>query len=116
MHPFVVGARLVVFCQNDGGTHPIAVGTILQKVVSQCIADSIKEQLPSVFAPHRFGVELPCGGEKIEHGLRFQQILNLVHVLVSVDFFQRVQHRGPGDNCTTSQAMLRRDEQLVRPV
>ena len=86
LRPFVFGARLVALGKKDGGTRPIAVGTILRKVVSQCIADSIKDQLPESFVPHQFGVGLPGGGEDVVHGIRVMRVLHPSHVLLSVDF------------------------------
>ena len=86
LRPYMFGARLVALGKKDGGTRPIAVGTILRKIVSQCIADSIKGQLPECFVPHQFGVGLPGGGEDVVHGIRVMRVLRPGRVLLSVDF------------------------------
>ena len=87
LRPFVMGARLVALGKKDGGTRPVAVGTVLRKVVAQCIAHSIKGQLQQTFAPHQFGVGMPGGAECVLTALRAQRAAHPEHdTLISVDF------------------------------
>ena len=49
--PYFFGARLSAFQKANGGIRPIAVGTILRKLISQAFANLLSPQLPDFFLP-----------------------------------------------------------------
>ena len=64
---------------------PIAIGTILIKVISSAIAINVKSRLPSFFGPCQCGVGMPGGAENVVHGVRMLLEDNPGSVVVSLD-------------------------------
>ena len=71
VRPYFFGARLIAISKGENkGVRPIAIGTILRKVISSAIAINVKSRLPSFFGPCQCGVGMPGGAENVVHGVR----------------------------------------------
>ena len=86
VRPYFFGARLIAISKGENkGVRPIAIGTILRKVISSAIAINVKSRLPSFFGPCQCGVGMPGGAENVVHGVRMLLEDNPGSVVVSLD-------------------------------
>ena len=86
IRPFFFGARLIALSKGEGrGVRPIAIGTILRKLISLTIAITIKPRLSSFFGPFQCGVGMPGGAENVAHGIRQLLDDDPENVVVSLD-------------------------------
>ena len=70
IRPYFFGARLIAISKGENkGVRPIAIGTILRKVISSAIAINVKSRLPSFFGPWQCWVGMPGGAENVVHGV-----------------------------------------------
>ena len=86
LRPYLFGARLIALPKPQGGVRPIAIGTILRKVISETLVRILAPQLPEFFAPLQFGVGVPGGTENVVQGLRLAKALDEDSVVAEVDF------------------------------
>ena len=86
LRPFLFGARLVAAKKPGGGVRPIAVGTILRKVISCALTKVVEPQLQQTFCPHQYGVGIPGGAENVVQGLRIAQASMGDCAIAEIDF------------------------------
>ena len=86
LQPFLFGARLIAIPKPGGGLRPIAVGTILRKVISQTLAYSIAPLLPEFFRPLQYGVGIKGGAEDVVQGLRLAMAKEPAYAVAGIDF------------------------------
>ena len=55
---------------TPGDIRPIAVGEVLRRLTGKCLCAVLRSKMTSFFEPYQFGVAVPCGAERIAHGLR----------------------------------------------
>ena len=84
--PYFFGARVTPIRKKDGGIRPIAVGTILRKLISAALARVIAPKLPDFFCPLQFGAGVRGGTENVVQGLRLVQAMDPDNVVVGLDF------------------------------
>ena len=68
--PFFCGARLHAAQKKDNGLRPIAVGNILQRLVSKCFASALADKAAAFMTPHQLGVGTRGGCEAATHAVR----------------------------------------------
>ena len=125
--PHLCGASLFP-CKKDGGLRPIAVGEVLRRLTSKCIAKAVQSEAFRVLAPSQVGVSVPGGCEAIVHAVadvlndssilpenRFTLLVDFSNAFNSIDrgsMFQEVRARIPSmaawfENCYGSEPVLR---------
>ena len=67
--PHLCGAFLFPCKKKDGGLHPIAVGEVLRRLTSKCVAKAVQSEALRVLAPLQVGVGVPAGCEAIVHAM-----------------------------------------------
>ena len=67
--PFLCGASLLACQKKDGGLRPIAIGEVLRRLVSKCVARAVQSEAVSFLSPLQVGVGIPGGCEAIVHSL-----------------------------------------------
>ena len=67
--PFVCGATLLPCQKKDGGLHPIAIGEVIRRLTSKCVARAIQADAVRILSPLQVGVGIPAGCEAIVHSL-----------------------------------------------
>ena len=65
IRPYLCGATLLASKKKNGGLHPIAVGEVLRRLVSKCLALITCPASLSALAPLQLGVEVKGGCEAI---------------------------------------------------
>ena len=70
----------------NGGIRPIAIGTILRKLISATLSKLISPQLPDFFCPFQYGVGVSGGAENVVQGLRIARALSGNQVVAEIDF------------------------------
>ena len=55
---------------TPGDILPIAVGEVLRHLTGKCLCAVLRSKMTSFFEPYQFDVAVPCGAERIAHGLR----------------------------------------------
>ena len=68
--PHLCGATLLATQKKGGGHRPIAVGEVLRRLVSKCLAQSVHHEAASILAPLQVGVGIPAGSEAVVHAVR----------------------------------------------
>ena len=68
--PYFCGARLHAAKKKDDGLRPIAVGNIIQRLVSKCFATALADKAASILKPHQLGVGCQGGCEAATHAVR----------------------------------------------
>jgi hypothetical protein len=53
--PFLFGANLVALSKKGGGVRPVAVGSVLRRLVSKSVMATIGEKATSHLAPYQYG-------------------------------------------------------------
>jgi len=79
-------ANLTALTKKDGGIRPIAVGSVLRRLVSKCMMFRFNSKISTFLSPFQVGVGTPGGAEAIPHALRsmFNQDPSLL--LLKIDF------------------------------
>ncbi len=67
--PFLCGASLLASRKKSGGHRPIAVGEVLRRLVSKCLASQVRQSAISILAPLQLGVSVQGGCEAIVHAV-----------------------------------------------
>ena len=68
---FLAGGNLTALNKpTPGDIRPIAVGEVLCRLTGKCLCAVLRSKMTSFFEPYQFGVAVPCGAERIAHGLR----------------------------------------------
>ena len=67
--PFLCGASLLACQKKDGGFRPIAIGEVLRRLTSKCVARAVQSEAVSILSPLQVGVGIPVGCEAIVHSL-----------------------------------------------
>ena len=65
--PHLCGTSLLASRKRNGGHRPIAVGEVLRRLVSKCLASLTRSPAISLFAPLQLGVSVQGGCEAIVH-------------------------------------------------
>ena len=65
--PHLCGATLLALHKKSGGLRPIAVGEVLRRLASKCLANSVRSQILSSLSPLQMGVGVKGGCEAIIH-------------------------------------------------
>ena len=65
--PHLCGATLLAIRKKNGGLRPIAVGEVLRRLVSKCLATATRTTALSLLAPLQLGVGARGGYEAIIH-------------------------------------------------
>jgi hypothetical protein len=68
--PFLAGATLIALTKKDGGIRPIAVGSVLRRLVSKCAMAVVGTEASEFLRPNQVGVGVSGGGEAVPHLLR----------------------------------------------
>ena len=66
---FLCGASLLACQKKDGGLRPIAIGEVLRRLISKCVARAVQSEAVSFLSPLQVGVGIPGGCEAIVHSL-----------------------------------------------
>lgn len=67
--PFFFGANLLAARKKNGGHRPIAVGEVLRRLVSKCLAFEVAPRAALLLKPLQLGVGIPGGCEGIIHAM-----------------------------------------------
>lgn len=67
--PHLWGATLLAACKKKGGHRLIAVGEVLCRLVSKCLAKAICAEAVALLSPLQVGVGLKAGCEAIVHAV-----------------------------------------------
>lgn len=86
LRPFLFGARLIASKKKNNGVRPIAIGSIIRKVIGAAIATAIKPDLNDFFTPCQYGVGVQGGAETVVQGLRIFKPLHDGNTVVGIDF------------------------------
>ena len=65
--PHLCGASVLAYRKKNGGHRPIAVGEVLRRLVSKCLAYVARSSAISLLAPLQLGVSVQGGCEAIVH-------------------------------------------------
>ena len=69
MH-YTFPVRRLSYCQKkDGGLRPIAIGEVLRRLTSKCVARAVQSEAVDILSPLQVGVGIPAGCEAIVHSL-----------------------------------------------
>ena len=68
--PFFCGAKLHGGRKKDNGLRPIAVGSILPRLVSKCFSTALADRAAAFLSPHQLGVGVRGGCEAVTHAVR----------------------------------------------
>ena len=68
--PHLCGATLLANKKKSGGHHPIAVGEVLHRLASKCLANLVRPLALSLLSPLQLGVCVQGGCETIIHSTR----------------------------------------------
>ncbi len=68
--PHLCGALLLATKKKSGGLRPIAVGEVLRRLVSKCVARSVRLSAVNYLSPLQLGVGIPNGAEALVHAIR----------------------------------------------
>ena len=103
--PHFCGASLLACKKKNGGLRPIAVGEVLRRLVSKCLAQAVRSSALSVLAPLQLGVNVKGGCEAIIHAVshlmnspsnqRWILLLDFTNAFNSVDrqaMFAEIRH------------------------
>ena len=83
--PFFCGANLFAAIKKDGGRRPIAVGEVLRRLVSKCVAYAATPLLSDYLQPLQMGVRVQGGCEAAIHAVR-SAISDSDNWILQVDF------------------------------
>ena len=67
--PHLCGATLLASRKKNGGHRPIAVGEVLRRLVSKCLAAHTRQTAVSILSPLQLGVGVKGGCEAIVHAI-----------------------------------------------
>ena len=67
--PHLCGASLLPCKKKDGGLRPIAVGEVLRRLTSKCVARAVLPDALPILSPLQVGVGIPGGCEAILHSV-----------------------------------------------
>uniref|UniRef100_A0A1X7SS29 Reverse transcriptase domain-containing protein n=1 Tax=Amphimedon queenslandica TaxID=400682 RepID=A0A1X7SS29_AMPQE len=68
--PYLCGATLLASPKKSGGLRPIAIGEVIRRLVSKCLASFIMPQVRQSLPPHQLGVGVSNGAESLVHSLK----------------------------------------------
>ena len=68
--PYLGGANLYAAIKKDGGRRPIAVGEVLRRLVSKCLAVDVIQDIGKHLQPLQMGVSVSGGCEAVIHAIR----------------------------------------------
>ena len=68
-HTFLCGASLIACQKKDGRRRPIAIGEVLRRLTSKCVARAVQSEAVIIFSPLQVGVGILVGCEAIVHSL-----------------------------------------------
>ena len=60
---------ITFLCGASGGLRPIAIGKVLRRLISKCVARAVQSEAVSFLSPLQVGVGIPGGCEAIVHSL-----------------------------------------------
>ena len=69
IRPHLCGATLLASKKKSGGLRPIAVGEVLRRLTSKCLAASARSEVLNRLLPHQLGVGVKGGCETIIHSV-----------------------------------------------
>uniref|UniRef100_A0A8D8WSG0 Reverse transcriptase domain-containing protein n=1 Tax=Cacopsylla melanoneura TaxID=428564 RepID=A0A8D8WSG0_9HEMI len=86
--PLLYGASLFALTKKDGGVRPIAVGSVIRRLVAKLSCFSVKEEMAAHFLPHQLGFGTKLGCEAAIHAARAHvaDLANKDQVLLKIDF------------------------------
>ena len=70
VRPYLCSASLAALPKEDNSHRPIAVGEVLRRLVSKCLASVVSEEARSLLEPFQVGVGTPGGCEAVVHVAR----------------------------------------------
>ncbi|XP_048483467.1 uncharacterized protein LOC125489916 [Plutella xylostella] len=68
--PFLYGASLCALKKKDGGIRPIAVGSVLRRLVAKLGCAAVRDVMSQRLQPHQLGFGVPLGCEAAIHATR----------------------------------------------
>ena len=131
--PHLCGATLLASKKKNGGHRPIAVGEVLRRLVSKCLATLVRLPALSLLAPLQLGVSVRGGCEAIVHAtsqlmssLPGEQcwvlLLDFTNAFNNISreaMFVEFRHRLPGlsawmESCYSCQSLLHLGKDSIR--
>jgi len=87
VRPLLFGGNLTALSKKDGGIRPIAVGSVLRRVVAKCDTTFASQELKDTLAPRQLGVGVSGGAEAAVHAARrFVKSMDTDEILIKLDF------------------------------
>ena len=77
--PYLCSTTLLASNKKDGGIRLIAVGDVLRRLVSKCLARTITREAMDILSPPQVGVGIHGGVEAAVHAMRFIQESTHIH-------------------------------------
>ena len=130
--PHLCGATLLPCRKKSGGHRPIAIGEVLRRLVSKCLAFHTRQDAVSHFYPLQLGVGIPGGCEAIVHTVNhlMTSLPNIKRSTLELDFsnafnqisreamFAEFRQHLPGlsawmESCYSSQPILHLGEETI---
>ena len=132
--PHLCGATLLANRKKDGGLRPIAVGEVLRRLTSKCLARHVQEDAIHTLAPLQLGVGVKGGCEAIIHSVanihedisiphdqRWTLLLDFSNAFNSIDrgcMFEEIRSRLPSlatwmECCYGSKPILHLEDQTI---
>ena len=68
--PYICGGNLFASIKKNGGHRPVAVGDILRRLTSKCVAYATSGRAAQILRPQQFGVGVRGGCEGVVHATR----------------------------------------------
>ncbi|KAL3613036.1 hypothetical protein CASFOL_043125 [Castilleja foliolosa] len=68
--PFMYGAALCALTKKDGGTRPIAIGSVFRRLTAKLGCRAVKEEMAAYLQPHQLGFGTKQGCEAAIHATR----------------------------------------------
>ena len=130
--PHLCGASLLASRKRKGGHRPIAVGEVLRRLVSKCLASLVRSAATSLLTPLQLGVNIRGGCEAIVHGTsqlmallpesqRWTLLVDFANAFNNIDreaMFVAFRHRLPGlsawmELCYSCHPILRMGNEVI---
>ena len=126
--PHLCGATLIACRKKNGGLRPIAVGEVLRRLTSKCLACLVQQDAVQALSPLQVGVGVKCGCEAIVHS-KFSNpnplpdhclslLLDFSNAIDRGFMFEEIRARIPGisawvESCYGSQPVLHLDDKTI---
>lgn len=85
--PYLYGASLCALEKKDGGIRPIAVGSVIRRLIAKLGCRAVRDEMAVTLNPHQLGFGTPLGCEAAIHAVRLfaSDPKNAENVILKVD-------------------------------